>query len=1052
MAFDDPFALPDPFAPRRVAQVSAVPSLPPDEEQSALGRIADLGLSGLGFVGGILNKPGRIVRGLLGGQPRELLNAIPFSDALGITDPSQQVHGTDLLGISRDQADQAGFFSPEGLGGFAAEMATDPLNFLSFGGGALTKAGQLAKKAGVLPKNISGPGGRLAGFAAGTPEAAAVANKASQLGQAGISGTERLGGHIGFGLPFGGNAAVADLGPLGNALGGTLAKYPKGSGAALGAGVGALSGAMDENGDPLTGAVKGGLLGLAAGAAGQKFGAPVADFLNRGRHALFTPEVMGQWTPKGQEVAREIYAARKGAREASLAGDVLPVARAGGADLLTDTQGLRHMAEQTASPAPLSAGVQQAFPIASTQQADALARAQAIGVDVDKIENYWHRQALRPELDVGRPGGSGTGSATKPFTTSMLEREPILRDLPTATIEAMVRDPFVGTAARTAPDNLAAAQHIASTYGIADPARADALAKFVYSLHPERQKIGLFARHAMTDYESGIVGLRQATAAAETMADIIAREASSVQGPGAKTYQQVVADLGLGNSSAARAQIQQRMVGLGKSPLADQYLSRETADALTRATKAYTTPEVLDPVVKLIDNATNLLKGGLTSPFPSFNIRNLASGMWQNYVLMGAKDLPEAYKAAATALREGGVVPGIADKLFKGQNLTDQAATKKFADIAFKKDILGGGGSRDVVGADAAEELLMRIPGAMPGRKPGLEAFPQFAKDYFPRSLEQANPLNVRGIAGKTKSEFAPVAAGQRFGNETEDMGRLAGMYGLMKQGYSPDVAADMVKAGHVDYSHATGFERNVMKRLIPFYGWLRGNLPEQIRQVIETPGGPAATAVKASEAANRGHFVPDYLGGGLTVPLGNEEGGQQRYLTRIGLPFEDLGQTSARSILGSLNPLLKYPLEQATGRQMFSDRDLRDLHSRIGDLVPGGAPPPLENLLMNSPLSRLITTGSTLVDERKTPLDKFLNLATGLKVSDVNVDQARRNVVRDFINQELRGPNFRHFDELSVKPEALPLLSPQELELFRLHMTQDRRARAAAEKKRNQP
>ncbi len=334
--------------------------------------------------------------------------------------------------------------------------------------------------------------------------------------------------------------------------------------------------------------------------------------------------------------------------------------------------------------------------------------------------------------------------------------------------------------------------------------------------------------------------------------------------------------------------------------------------------------------------------------------------------------------------------------------------------------------------------------------QPGLAAFPQAVRDYVPRSIEQVNPLNVRGVGGLATSKFAPVAAGQKLGNEIEDVGRLAGLYGLMKQGYEPGVAADMVKAMHVDYSRATGFERNVMKRLIPFYGWLRGNLPQQIRQLVENPGGPAAMAIKGSEAANRGQFVPDYLGHGVTAPLGNEEGGTRRYLTSIGLPFEDLGSTNVRSILGNLNPLLKFPLEQATGRQLISGRELSDLHSRIGDLIPGSAPPqPIENAIMNSPLSRIINTASALKDERKSPLDKLLNLATGLRVSDVNVDQARRNVVRDFLNTNLRGPAFRHFDELSVRPEALPLLSPQEMDLWRLHLTQDRRSRAAAAARR---
>ena len=167
-----------------------------------------------------------------------------------------------------------------------------------------------------------------------------------------------------------------------------------------------------------------------------------------------------------------------------------------------------------------------------------------------------------------------------------------------------------------------------------------------------------------------------------------------------------------------------------------------------------------------------------------------------------------------------------------------------------------------------------------------------------------------------------------------------------------------------------------------------------------------------------------------------------------LGLPFEDLGglvnrkglAASGQQQLGNLNPLIKGPLEWLTNRQFISGRELSDLSDKGLTGIPL-----VDQTIMNSPLSRLITTGSTLADERKSPLDKFLNLATGLKVSDVNVDQARRNVVRDFINANLRGPNFRHFDQLSVKPEVVPTLSPRELELFRLNVTQERRGRAEA-------
>lgn len=1023
ISFDDPFAaFADPFGARRPAQAPVVPSLTPEEEQSALGRIADAGLGGLSFLGGILDKPGRVVRGLLGGKPREALNIVPFSDALGITRPEDRVSGTDILGIDRATADQEGFFSPTGLGGFGVELLTDPLSYVSSGASALTKAGTLAKKAGILPGTTAG---RLAGFAAGSPEATALANKAAQRGVQGIAGTERLGGHLGFGLPFGGNFGVADLGPVLDPLADIASKYPKGLGAALGGAVGGLSGAMDENGNPITGALGGAALGAGAGYLAPKL-KPVLDTVNRGRRALFDPTVMGQWSAKGQEIAPEIYAARNLAKELSNANDALPALRAYAPDLLADPQGLRNILEGGTA---TTQGATDAAQIAKTQLTDALYKGRAAGLDIPELNNYLHRQVNRPELDVARQGVmAGTGAATSPYSAAQMSRVPFLEGIPgeTASLERMVRDPRIGTAGRTAISNADAAAILTKDYGIPTAQQADHLAQFLYGLHPERKDIGLFSNHSFSDYASGIAGTRQATATADVIGNVIAREATNAESPGAKLVGDVLKDVGLVNFN---------------HPYKDKFLPRETADALTHALKAYQTPQVLEPVVKFLDSFMAGLKGGLTSPFPSFNVRNLVSGAWQNYVLMGAKDIPESYRSAAKALR-GETVDGIANTLFRGQGLTDQAATKKFADTVFSKGITGGGGVRDVPAAEMASDWLMRVPGLTPDRKTGLAAAVDYVKGIAPRSLEEANPLNIRGVGTRGESKFAPVAAGQKLGNEIEDMGRVAGMYGLMKQGYEPGTAAAMVKAGHIDYTHATAFERGVMKRLVPFYGWARNNIHEQFRQIMETPGGPAATSIKAANAANRGAFIPPYLGKGVTVPIGDDADGIQRYLSQLGLPYEDLGRLGLNDLAGNLHPLLKYGIEQATGRQMYSGRDLRDLHSRVADLVPGGVPEWLDNLLMSSPLSRLISTASTVVDPRKTAADKALNLGTGLKLTDVDSEKAKKAVVRDYINNNLRGPEVSRFETLSVRPENLPLLTPEEMRLYQLHLTQSRRPR----------
>src|SRR5258708_2943660 len=76
-----------------------VPLLHPQEEDSLLSSVTGKVLGGLGYAGATLDKltGGRAVRGLLGGNYRDLLSVIPGSDIAGITDPDKAVSGEDLL-------------------------------------------------------------------------------------------------------------------------------------------------------------------------------------------------------------------------------------------------------------------------------------------------------------------------------------------------------------------------------------------------------------------------------------------------------------------------------------------------------------------------------------------------------------------------------------------------------------------------------------------------------------------------------------------------------------------------------------------------------------------------------------------------------------------------------------------------------------------------------------------------------------------------------------------------------------------------------------------
>lgn len=128
----------------------------PIDEDSELARLAkSVVLPPLTWLSQTLDKPGRAIRGLLDGSPSELLNLIPLSDTLGITDPEKSVSGRDLLrnkGMIGEEDNWGNF-----LGGLATEILLDPVNLITLGASSsLTALGRTAKLAGTIEKTWAG--------------------------------------------------------------------------------------------------------------------------------------------------------------------------------------------------------------------------------------------------------------------------------------------------------------------------------------------------------------------------------------------------------------------------------------------------------------------------------------------------------------------------------------------------------------------------------------------------------------------------------------------------------------------------------------------------------------------------------------------------------------------------------------------------------------------------------------------------------------------------------------------------------------------------------
>lgn len=458
------------------------------------------------------------------------------------------------------------------------------------------------------------------------------------------------------------------------------------------------------------------------------------------------------------------------------------------------------------------------------------------------------------------------------------------------------------------------------------------------------------------------------------------------------------------------------------------------------------------------DKLTSVYKENLTLPFPAFSGRNLGSGQIINassghIESMGdfgryvdkidlsrkIKNNPEKFKEIIDELH-------IHDVYKYGYNPTD---VEHFAQI--NMDVVPPslfGNPKDVI-AKAKENIAAR-------------PWP-IANEKLAKSIDKAR------VAHETVLEF-----GRRASAEGEWYNRVPMYLYLRDKGFSAAEAAYEVRKLHVDYSDLTQFEKQAMRRLIPFYTFSRKMAEQTARQLMERQGGvplfSVGGSIKAIEALrNPGELVPDYVAETASIPLGQDSAGNKNFITGFGLAFEDpisfLGKGlrgTGLEFLSRVHPLVKAPLEYSTGELFFQagpegGRNLSDADPLLGRLMANVTgkedavklPQLVEVAAANSPLARYLSTARQVTDPRKSIFTKASNLTTGVRISTVS-PAASDAVLRENVNTMLRETGGKEFVRAYVPDRIKESMSKEELarstQLLDTLNTLARRAKARKE------
>jgi hypothetical protein len=1003
------------------------------------------GLSGLAGVGNFLDLAtgASSVRDIVSGEN-------PFDQFLTPFSAENRVGGREMLERFGALGRNRPGFDWGDVAGFGAEVFFDPATYATLGGSAVTKlAGTAMKNAGLMRAvTATGRGmgyGKAMGRVMLTPrqviqtpsELKHFSRAARQLGPEGATKAGRramlddpIGGLAGLHVPFGRNVAVA-----------------RGSGAQL------LARGMDWAGETMR-----------------------ATWPVRQGARLFASSVRDMSTLPIQRAASKLTGEIAGTRVQNRAlvgraiADLVEQGRVGS----KDADQLRNIFE----------GLEAAPPEMGQMVNDVWGRLEGVrqeldyaglrsGILDDDMVRYFPR--FMTEMMYGlRRAVSGKGKkGFQTFDPTEMGRQPFLKNVEggTVRIKQILQDPQVAAAARW--QDVQTVIQSPRFRGSLPAHLEEDFSKWAHGLSENVRESGVFGNHPLVDLlaklEMSGGAARSGKAILEMLTDTDVLGYTS-RNANTKTIGNILQNANMAHGSQG---VQDAAKRLGMS--ADDFLSRsvnaDIADDIGRMMKFYQSPDGVNEVLQVVDSVTNLWKGYVTGIAPAFHTRNLFSGQVAN--AMHGMFSANSVRAAHAILRGRSfagleAIPAVRWRLMKeSRALTPGNAADMIRRMAFEHELVHGQGEVASVagqaveqGATGLQEMAQKMPGGLGGAHPiGGMRILRKATGLEPGTT--FNPLEMRGFGGRPESRFTLGAAGDEIGVYVEGMNRLAPFIQQLKRGVRPGEAADRVKAVQIDYSARkyTQFEREKAQRLFPFWKFSKNVLPPTLKLLFERPGGLMAQTLRATRhlRGEDNQILPEYISQQAAIPLGTTPQGDQRFLSGFGFMHEDpiafagTPKTVGLELLSRANPLIKGPLEFATGQTFFQrgpmgGRRLEDLDPTIGRIISnakqiisgekaerGRARPFIstgfEQLVSNLPTARITTSLRTATDTRKNAIEKVMNLFTGVRLTTLS-PAAQDAVIRETAQMLMREYGANVFEKVYFSDDEKAAMTPDKLQI----------------------
>ncbi len=239
----------------------------------------------------------------------------------------------------------------------------------------------------------------------------------------------------------------------------------------------------------------------------------------------------------------------------------------------------------------------------------------------------------------------------------------------------------------------------------------------------------------------------------------------------------------------------------------------------------------------------------------------------------------------------------------------------------------------DLITEEAGQFLLK-----LPDRRMPLASLREIAKRNAWYSGWASTALNevpdtafgqINKVLNTTMNPFSPEWLGwlptRTFARWNEDVSKLALGIDRLLKGDHPIEAGRLIRRALIDYADLTTAEKQIFRRVFPFWSWMRNNFAFQVSTLIEHPGRwripPQMIAdlrafVKPQKRVPT-ELMPEYYHEEYTAQLPFEVNGNPVFMV-FRLPAADVGKLlSAQELLASMGPW-KLPLELWANKSAF--------------------------------------------------------------------------------------------------------------------------------------